>query len=78
MEVLAKMKVNDENTGELLTVVSAIFECEKCKDLDEFDEAHGEAIDEFLESRIHPDILTEKVIMRVDLIELADEPEEVA
>lgn len=78
MEVLAKMKVNDENTGELLTVVSAIFDCEECKDLDEFDEAHGEAIEEFLKSRIHPDILTEKVILRVDLVELLDEPEEVA
>ncbi len=78
MEVLVTMKVNDGKTGELLQVERAFFTCDECKDLDEFDEKHGDEIEEFLENSIHPDNLTGDYVTRLDLVELADEPAEVA
>lgn len=78
MEVLATMKVNDGKTGELLQVIRAFFTCDECADLDEFDEEHGDEIEEFLENSIHPDNLTGDYVTRLELVELADEPAEVA
>ncbi len=78
MDVLAKLKVNDYETGELLEEVHGVFYCDECNDLDEFDEAHGDEIEEFLENSLHPDTKTGDYITRVELIELADEPAEVA
>ena len=77
MEILATMKVNDLETGELLQAVRAVFTCEECADLDEFCDNHGEAVEEYLENFIHPDNLSGDTVNRVDLIVLADSPAEV-
>lgn len=78
MTVLVTMKVNDCNNGELLASAEGCFFCDECEDLDEFENEHGEDIEEFLENRIHPEIITEDSIIRFDYLELADEPAEVA
>lgn len=78
MEVLAKLKVNDSDTGELLGEVQAVIGCDECEDLDEFDERHGDDLEEYLLNLLHPDTLTGDIVTRLDLIELADEPAEVA
>lgn len=78
MEVLAKLKVNDGDTGELLEEVQAIFVCDECEDLDEFDKEHGEDIAEFMENELRYDYEGTGAILRLDVVELADEPAEVA
>ena len=78
MTVLATMRVNDRNDGELLAKTEGVFTCDECEDFDEFDEEHGDEIEEFLLNSIHPDALTGDYVTRLDLIELADEPAEVA
>lgn len=77
MLVLAKMTINDGKTGEFRQKLMALFEDEECNDLDEFDEEHGDEIEQFLLDRIHPDNTCADFVTRVELLELEEEPEEV-
>lgn len=78
MTVLATMRVNDRNDGELLAKTEGVFTCDECEDLEEFENEHGEDIEEFLENSIHPEIITDNSVIRIEYLELADEPAEVA
>lgn len=77
MTVLGKMLVNDAKTGKLLQVVRAFFTDDDITDLDEFDEEHGEDIEQKLFDHIHPDNMCADFVTRVELLELEEEPEEV-
>lgn len=78
MTVLVTMRVNSRNDGELLAKMEGVFTCDECEDLDEFENEHGEDIEEFLENSIHPEIITDDSVIRVEYLELADESAEVA
>lgn len=80
MEVLGKIRVNDKETGELLAKVEAVFTCDECESMDEFEHAHGDDIEEFLFNeageRLGEEYEYEDVIARVDLVELCEDDED--
>ena len=69
------MRVNDGKTGEYLDTVLAVFDCDECEDLDEFDEEYYEEIEEFMFDRIHPDNKCSDIVACLEFIELEEEPE---
>lgn len=80
MEVLGKVRLNDEDTGELLAKFEAVFTCGECEDMDEFTHAHSEEITEFLLDKAGEQLPEEyagvDVIAMLDLVELCEEGED--
>lgn len=80
MEVLGKIRLNDEATGKLLAKAEAVFTCDECEDMDEFCHAHGDDIEEFLANEAGEQIGEEyegmDVIACVDLVELCEDGED--
>lgn len=75
MEIFCTMKVNDSDTGELLGKAETILTCDDCKDLEEVADEYGEDIEEYLANCMHPDTFTGNYVVRVDLVELAEDYE---